>query len=97
MDIKPTRVRNSASRTLKGKNSDLMSFKPISELASIPVIEPEDLLRVLIDLADRKPRVQKAIDIVLALRDRWHETQFQWFLRSFLLPKRVDYGQRGQG
>lgn len=100
LDVKLTRIKNSVSRFSDKKFDGRVylptMLKPVSESMPIRVIYPDDLLPILVDLAERKPRVQKAIDIVVAVRDKWRETEFsksRYDVKRFL-PKRVDYGQR---
>lgn len=97
LDVKPTRVRNSVNRfsekRFNGRSYLPTMLKPVSESMPIRVIHPDDLLPILVDLAERKPRVQKAIDIVVAIRDRWYETEFSKSSLSLkhFLSQRIDY------
>lgn len=77
LNIKPTRVRNAVAR-LGNQLNYPTHIKPIEEAIALHVIPPTQIIKLLIDLAERKPRVQTAINIVLAVRNRWNETGFNF-------------------
>lgn len=96
LEVKPTRVKNAVARLKRLPHLPAQittQLKAVDAPVSLRVVHPDYLLGILADLADRKPRVQIAIDIVLAVRNRWSETEFSDYAHKYL-PKRTDYGQR---